>query len=310
MHLQTLRLISRTSFFVLFVLAPVFDIFRLDLTQGHFILLGMDWAFGLEALATGEMSPLVAALNIFCLGFIPLATVVIGGVWISYKYGRLYCGWLCPHFSVVEVINSLMRRASSKLSVWERKVLPEKESDGGEFKKDPRYWIFTYIAVVGFAFLWAVSFLTYLLPPEMIYSNLINGELTRNQALFIGVATLLLSLEFLFARHLFCRFGCAIGLFQSLAWMCNDDALVIQFDRDRGEACRTCTQACDNACPMRLKPRQNKRHMFTCTQCTRCVEACEKVQVSNESLLHWKSGSDGKKHVHQAPIHFHRKGNR
>ncbi|MFC1747926.1 4Fe-4S binding protein [Pseudomonadota bacterium] len=250
MHLQTLRLLTRTSFFILFVLAPVFDVFRLDLTQGHFIFLGMDWKFGLESLARGEMSPTIAALNIFCLGFIPIATIVIGGVWVSYKYGRLYCGWLCPHFSVVEVINSFMRRASSKLSVWEKQTLPEKESDGGEYKKDSRYWPLTYIAVIGFAFLWAVSFLTYLLPPDMIYSNLLNGELTRNQALFIGVTTLLLSIEFLFARHLFCRYGCAVGLFQSLAWMCNNNALVIQFDRERGEACRTCTQACDNACPM------------------------------------------------------------
>jgi hypothetical protein len=34
-------------------------------------------------------------------------------------------------------------------------------------------------------------------------------------------ATTVLSLEFLFARHLFCRFGCAIGIFQSFAWMTN-----------------------------------------------------------------------------------------
>jgi ferredoxin-type protein NapH len=28
----------------------------------------------------------------------------------------------------------------------------------------------------------------------------------------------------MFARHLFCRFGCAVGLFQSLAWMANPKA--------------------------------------------------------------------------------------
>lgn len=30
---------------------------------------------------------------------------------------------------------------------------------------------------------------------------------------------------------------------------------------------------------MRLKPRSTKRHMFTCTQCMQCVDACEKVQI-------------------------------
>jgi ferredoxin-type protein NapH len=32
------------------------------------------------------------------------------------------------------------------------------------------------------------------------------------------------TLEFALARHLFCRFGCAVGLFQSLAWMANPGA--------------------------------------------------------------------------------------
>jgi len=32
-----------------------------------------------------------------------------------------------------------------------------------------------------------------------------------------GAGTVLLSAEFLFARHLFCRFACAVGMFQSVA---------------------------------------------------------------------------------------------
>jgi len=309
MQLQTLRRGSRTAFFMLFIVAPPLDIFRLDLTQGHFIFFGMNWAFGLDALARGEVSALGAAMQIITLGFVPIALLIVGGMWLAWKYGRLYCGWLCPHFSVVEIINNLMRRASGKPSLWEREDLPEYESDGSRFKKDSAYWLPTVIAVIGFAFLWAVVFLTYLLPPSMIYSNLMNGELSHNQALFISVATLLLSVEFLFARHLFCRFACAVGLFQSLAWMSNDRALLISFNRNRGDACKTCTQACDNACPMRLKPRKNKRHMFTCTQCLRCVEACQKVQSGSESLLHWqKGGEQNAQSDRQAPIHFRNRG--
>ncbi len=40
---------------------------------------------------------------------------------------------------------------------------------------------------------------------------------------------------------------------------------------------------------MRLKPRTTKREMFTCTQCSQCVSACNTVQsrVGKVALLKW-----------------------
>jgi len=115
--------------------------------------------------------------------------------------------------------------------------------------------------------------------------------LTQNQSLFIGIGigTGVFFLEFTLARHLFCRFGCAIGPFQSLVWMANRRALVITFDRDQSAACLNCTNACDNACPMRLKPRTLKRHMFTCTQCGNCISACRTAQ-GDRAPLYWSAG--------------------
>lgn len=81
--------------------------------------------------------------------------------------------------------------------------------------------------MVGFAFLWALALLTYLLPPFEIYHNLLNGTLTRNQSIFLTAATIAFTVEFLLARHFFCRYVCAVGLFQSLAWMANDRAMVV-----------------------------------------------------------------------------------
>ena len=36
--------------------------------------------------------------------------------------------------------------------------------------------------------------------------------------------------------------------------------------------------ACEHACPMRLRPRREKRWMFSCVQCGECVSACERSQ--------------------------------
>lgn len=312
-RLQDLRLWARIAFFALFVLAPPLDIFRLDLKLGHFILFGQHWTLGLDPFLRGETGTGHAVANLFLRGFLPIALIIGTGVWVSWKYGRLYCGWLCPHFSVVETINALMRRAFGRPTLWERHELPEELPDGRRLPANPAYWLVVGLAVFGFAFLWALSLLTYLWPPFEVYSNLWHGELTRFQFIFLTAATIVLMIEFLLARHLFCRFGCAIGLFQSLAWMANKRAMVVGFERERVDACVDCNAACDNACPMRLKPRSTKRHMFTCTQCARCLQACDQVQKDNAQgpLLTWVSNDsaldvsarDFGKHPSEAKVH-------
>ncbi len=290
--LQRRRAWLQAAFFTLFVLAPVFDIFRIDLTRGHAILFGMDWTLGIDDFLAGRAGIGDATFNLLWRGFLPLFGGAALVLWIAWRYGRLYCGWMCPHFSVVETINGLMRRAIGRHSLWDKRPLPEQQPDGSRLTARAIYWLPTLVAVFGFAFLWALVLLTYLLPPIEIYGNLVNGELTRNQAIFLFAGSIAFSLEFLFARHLFCRYACAVGLFQSLAWMANDKAMVVGFDTERARTCGDCNNACDNACPMRLKPRTLKRKMFTCTECGECISACTQVQAhaGGGSLLHWVAG--------------------
>lgn len=293
-RLQISRGWFQAGFFALFVLAPVLDILRIDLHLGHAILLGMDWTLGIDDFIAGRSGVGDALFNLLWRGVLPLFGGAALLLWVAWRWGRLYCGWLCPHFSVVETINGLMQRAIGRPSLWERKPLPEVRPDGSRIRPNHLYWLPTLLAVFGFAFVWAVVLLTYLLPPAEVYGNLLDASLTRNQAVFIGVATLAFSVEFLLARHLFCRFACAVGLFQSLAWMGNDRAMVVGFDTRRASACADCNNACDNACPMRLKPRTLKRRMFTCTECAECISACTQVQggVPADSLLQWVQGAD------------------
>ena len=304
LSLRQRRLLFKITFFALFVLAPPLDLFRFDLEKNNLILFGMDWTLGFPEYHLGELSLGHLMWNLFWKAFLPVAAV--GGllIWTAWRWGRLYCGWLCPHFSVVETINALMNRAMGKPSLWEKAPLPRQLPDGRRRPRNPWYWIPTLLAIFGFAFLWAVSFLTYLLPPAEIYHNLIHGTLTPNQFRFIAVTTAVLVIEFTFARHLFCRYGCAVGLFQSLAWMSNPKAMVIGFNRRQADDCKRCNNACDNACPARLKPRTLKRKMFTCTQCSECIVACTQVEARHgkPSLIQWVEGDcarhklDGRHH--------------
>ncbi len=293
---QRQRLAWQAGFFILFCLAPVFNLFRYDLVAGHAWLLGIEWRLGLDDFFAGRIGATEAGMNILWRLFLPIVGGAVLFLAAAWRWGRLYCGWLCPHFSVVETINQLMRRACGKQSLWDRRRLPGRQADGSPFRIHAGWWLPTVALAVAFAFVWAVVLLTYLLPPAEVYGNLWRGELTSNQARFIGAGTVVLSLEFLFARHLFCRFGCAVGLFQSLAWMSHRGAMVVGFRRDRAVECSACYaaegpgySACEGACPMRLKPRSTKNAMFTCTQCAQCVSACRTVQrdTAGGTLLEW-----------------------
>ncbi len=286
---QRKRVLYQGGFFVLFLFAPVFDLLRFDLTQGHLIVFGQPWTLGLDDYLAGRIDTSQMALNILLRVFVPILLLAVAFLGIAWRWGRLYCGWLCPHFSVVETINQLVRKASGKQSIWDKKTGPPWHPDGTPAPSDARYWLLAIPFALAFAFLWAVALLTYLLPPAEVYSNLFHLTPTRNQALFIGAATVALFVEFTLARHLFCRYGCAVGMFQSLAWMANRKAMVVGYQRERARDCASCQSFCDHVCPMRLKPRNIKRLMFACTQCGQCIAACQTVQRSNPDggLLNW-----------------------
>ena len=297
---QAWRLLAQASFFIVFVLTPVFDVFRYDLTRGHAYFLGMEWRLGIDAFLNGEIGAGMAAINVLGRLFVPLLALAGLVIFVSWKWGRLYCGWLCPHFSVVETINRLMLLATGKPSLWEARALPSRQPDGSLLHADRRAWLLVLPLAVFFALLWAVVLLSYLMPPLEMYPRLVSLSLQRYEAVFVGAATVVLSLEFLLARHLFCRYACAVGMFQSLAWMANRKALVVGVDRARLAECADCLHgegsACEAACPMRLKPRSIKRLMFACTQCAQCLSACATVQADapRGGLLAWVQGEEAR----------------
>lgn len=290
---QDWRKVTQFGFFTLFLLAPALNLFRFDLTETQLWVLGYRWSLGIDDLLLHHISPIDAAISIVLRGFVPLALVIGTFLVIAYRYGRVYCGWLCPHFSIIEILNDLMHRACGRYSLWDRSTTPKFGR-----QSDPSWWITFAIVSVVLAFIWAITLLTYLLPPAQVWGNLIHGELTGNQFRFIAIGTVVFTLEFVLARHLFCRFGCAVGLFQSLVWMANDKGMVVSFARHRAKECSTCDQprgsACDNVCPMRLHPRNIKRMMFSCVQCGQCLSACEDSQIAqhrNPNLV-WTIGVD------------------
>lgn len=294
--LQRRRLAFQLGFFALFLLAPALNLLRFDLHETQLWILGQRWSLGIDAFRAGEISANEAAMQIFARAFLPAILLVANFLAVAWRYGRLYCGWLCPHFTLVETLNTVLHRACGKLSVWER----HRTLRAG-VQPSARWWPVFFALCATFGFLWAITLLTYLLPPAEIWGGLLAGTLTPNQARFLIAGSVIFTLEFAFARHLFCRFGCAVGLFQSLVWMANPRGMVVAFDRRHARDCRTCATAtypqgaaCDNGCPMRLHPRNIKRMMFSCVQCGQCLDSCAETRAAQgrEPLLQWTIGAE------------------
>lgn len=292
-RLQRRRRACQLGFMVLFLLAPALDWLRFDLHEAQLWVLGQRWSLGIAAFQAGQATAAETAVAILARGFLPAIVLVVGFLAVAWRYGRLYCGWLCPHFSLVEGLNGLLHRAIGKLSVWDRHATPRAGA-----VPDRRYLPVFALACALAGFAWAITLLSYLLPPAELWGGLLHGTLTANQARFLAIASAVFTLEFAFARHLFCRFGCAVGLFQSLAWMANPRGMVVAFERARARDCRTCDlprgSACDNGCPMRLHPRDIKRMMFSCVQCGQCLNACASSQGAQQRppVLQWAVGAD------------------
>ncbi len=296
-QLQIFRRYTQSAFFILFCVAPLFNLFRYDLDEGHFYLLSFHWSIGIgKDLAVGEL-----AKNLLLYGLIPIVFFLALGLFIFYKFGRIYCGWLCPHFSVVEMINQNLSKAIGKLSLWDKKELPAVQVNGEIRTKNTAWWFVVVPLSIAMAFLWSVVLMGYIINPYSVFSQLWENSLSFSKQMFLLVATFILTFEFLFARHLFCRFGCAFGLFQSLAWMANRKALVINFEKEKSVQCKSCDNYCDHACPMRLKPRGMKRHMFSCTQCAQCVSACNIAQ-QGKPVLSWKPNNQPDNNAVAIPI--------
>ena len=292
-RLQKWRQVTQGGFFLLFLTAPALNLLRFDLSETQLWFFGQRWSLGIDALAHGQVDATTAALQIILRAFVPAVLFIAVFLGVAYRYGRLYCGWLCPHFSMVEGLNTLLHRACGKLSVWDKSPTPRAGA-----ASNASWWPLFGISCALMGFVWAITLLTYLLPPSMIWGGLLHGTLTPNQTRFLLIASTLFTLEFAFARHLFCRFGCAVGLFQSLAWMANPKGMVVAFARERARDCKTCDEprgsACDNVCPMRLNPRNIKRMMFSCVQCGQCLNACGASQSAQQRTptLEWRVGVD------------------
>ncbi len=229
------------AFLAVFVLLPLFDLFRFDFTAGRLHLFGAEiwldeWAILWLALMAGMW--LIGALSLL--------------------FGRVYCAYACPQTVFSELahdLDALARKLTRRMAPRYRRRVMKAIS-------------FTGLAVLSVAA--TVIFLAYFAPLSTVLSRLVHLDF----GLWIGaigaLTALVAFLDFALVRESFCHTACPYGLLQGVIE--DGKSLHVHFDE---KGCIDC-KACAKVCPMKIDIRDGS-FQIECTRCGSCIDACDTV---------------------------------
>ena len=263
---HTRRRVSQIAVLLLGAALPWFSIFRLDMPALRVVYLGR--AYPLEW-------PYVLGM------ILPFLVVVWGLALLSFKKGRVFCGWACPYGSLVEFFDGLRTTlgwgANRKVATWMRRSRLHR-------------WGLRAGALLTLGVappLLGASLAAYLDPPARILKDLSTWPQAGNQAqlvlwVWLVLVTLVSWAAGFLVRFHFCRMVCIYGMGQAMAASSAEPARILRpryLPEDLG-ACGSC-QACLKACFLELDPREKHIRLgFStgCFNCGDCIDVCETVQ--------------------------------
>jgi polyferredoxin len=267
-------------FWGLCFLGPALNLFRVDMIHQRLIWMQKSLPFQFNTLMW------------LPIGF--YGAVILIGI-ISFIWGRLFCGWTCPHNTLTEwtfTLRAMVGRAEKPR--WMKLLL----------RKAP-YWrelMFILSPMIALPLTFGLSLLLsfYVIPPDWALTQYVSGHphiaLVWGNGLFM-----LIGLFLLYAGNDFCRTCCPYGLAQSISAYQEGSRwrpMEIRFSGDKVSQCRTCS-ACQIVCPVEIDPRGGtlegglKVGQFDgCFNCGECIDACKYIHSFKQAepgLLSFKN---------------------
>src|SRR6266567_154022 len=250
--------------FVIFILLPLTDAMRIDITRQRF------YFFGAE-LWISEFS--IVFLTIMFLWILVAAMAMI--------YGRFYCGYLCPQMIFSEtatwIEKSITRTVNRKLSGL-----------GDAARKLTARSVF-YIVLLPASVFVTFVFVSFFIPPADLFERLFRFDIRTSGGVVGASVTLLTFVDFAFLRQRFCTVICPYGYLQNM--LADRHTLLVHF-HDPNKQCIQC-EKCVRACPMGIDIRRGA-HQLECTHCAECVDACSAVlgRLGRPTMVQYAWGED------------------
>jgi ferredoxin-type protein NapH len=271
--IHLLRRLTQVLFFLLIILAPVFDIFRFDSDLRSLIVFGNEWDLGLKEgfdinQSFGNASHV--AWRFFLKAVLPWIVILAVFPILGALTGRFFCGWCCPEGMLFELFDFLTVKILGRRSPFTKK--PNDPDRGGG-----KRIVFVIIAAVCILFIppfLGVMMTGYFVKPSTVWSQVLNWDFTFGvKAGIIGV-TIYVFISSMIVRHTICKYVCSAGLMQMLFGWASPVALRIKTDPEKLAGCTDC-KGCEKVCFMNVKPRLPKKDI-NCVNCGECIAACQK----------------------------------
>lgn len=205
----------------------------------------------------------------FYLFLIVVLIMVFGFLFVTMLFGRVWCGWLCPQTTVTDLAEFLDRKMDSLLSGTFIAILAK------------QFW---YMLI---SFVIAANLIWYFIPPAEFFSRLVGGDIGMVAGISLSVVSLLVYLDLLLVRRVFCKAVCPYGRIQLLTM--DRNTLTLEFDPLLKDSCIGCG-SCQRICPMGIDIKDGLQ--IECINCGRCLDACRGVmaEFGREGLIHYTFG--------------------
>jgi polyferredoxin len=266
------RLVQLLSLAV-FILIPVFGLFRIDVDTGDFTVLNRQVWWSDYFLMLGTTITLIA------LAIMSYSTV--GAVW---------CGWACPQNTVSEWANNLTRRFLGKRA----ELTLNGEVQIAESKNKLINWLILAASFLGVSLVLGIVPFFYFYPPEVVWSLItfsLDPKLSEFMSRLYMVFVIGIFIDIALIRYFLCDYACMYRL--GYRFFKNKEALHIDYDASRSSECSKCNY-CATSCIVSIDP-TNFKPADTCINCAECVDACNRLHERKGSplpgLLKYGAGS-------------------
>jgi cytochrome c oxidase accessory protein FixG len=200
---------------------------------------------------------------------------------ITALFGRLWCGWACPHTVFLDHVFRRVERWIDGDAVERRHLADAPWTAGKVARRAAKHAAYLALSA-GIVHLFAAYFISVTALWAMM-----RQDPGRNWGAFVavGCATAAIYFNFAWFREQLCIVICPYGRLQSA--LTDDNTLVIGYDSARGEPrrgqgrepagdCIDCLR-CVRVCPTGIDIRQGLQ--MECVGCAACVDACDEVMT-------------------------------
>ena len=202
----------------------------------------------------------MAAHDLFLLFWVSmLGTALLMAV--SFLYGRLWCGWVCPQTLASDFADSFKQRLD--------KAFRTRPGQPG-FLASRALWTLGVLAMsLGTGMILAC----YWLAPATVGAAALVPWHDWSAGLTVYLTATVLAADMLWLRRKFCSHACPYG--PLLSSMTDTNSLAVRFLTERADECISCHK-CEVDCPMEIDIKQGVGQ-HGCIGCGECIDSCNDV---------------------------------